>query len=322
MIIRENIVEVEEISKEFMLNTDEINRTPDEVIFFDLEHYVYKKPKCIGVFGACIYNDNEKKIYVTQYMIENKNEVVDLLLLAKKYFVNMKNSGKKAIVTFSGNNDFTVINYLFKKYNIEYDFSVEYESIDIQKEYEKERKTSIGLKNLEKLFDIHREGDLISGSNLAKTFHKVLKDREYIMRMPKEKIETILLYNEQDVTNLCIIFKKWKQYITNIEEEDKNENEEIDDIEEDIDYIEEEREAEETIEEGIDEGIEKINLIEEKELHSNKEIYEVKKVDKIKENENSLMQSKLHLEEDNKETLKKVIKNITKDEVRILEAEM
>ena len=240
MIIRENVVDVEEISKEFMLKTDEVNRTPDEVIFFDLEHYVYKKPKCIGVFGACIYNGSEKKIYVTQYMIENKNEVVDLLLLAKKYFVNMKEEGKKAIVTFSGNNDFTVINYLFKKYNIEYDFSVEYESIDIQKEYEKQRKTSIGLKNLEKLFDIHREGDLISGSNLAKTFHKVLKDREYIMRMPKEKIETILLYNEQDVTNLCIIFKKWKQYITNIEDEIEDEFEEefedevIDEIKEDF----------------------------------------------------------------------------------------
>lgn len=228
MIIRENIVEVEKVSKEFMLCTNEVNVSPEDVIFFDLEHYVYKKPKCIGVFGACVYNKKENKIYVTQYMIENKNEVVSLLVLAKKYFINMKNAGKKAIVTFSGNNDFTVINYLFKKYNIEYDFSIEYDSIDIQKEYEKERKTSIGLKNLEKLFDIHREGELISGSNLAKTFHKVLKDKEYIIRMPKEKIETILLYNEQDVTNLCIIFKKWKQYISNIEDEEIEELDEID----------------------------------------------------------------------------------------------
>lgn len=262
MIIRENIVEVEEISKEFMLQTDNINRTPDEVIFFDLEHYVYKKPKCIGVFGACIYNKNDRKIYVTQYMIENKSEVVNLLLLAKKYFINMKNNGKKAIVTFSGNNDFTVINYLFKKYNIEYDFSVEYESIDIQKEYEKERKTSIGLKNLEKLFNIHREGDLISGSNLAKTFHKVLKDREYIMRMPKEKIETILVYNEQDVTNLCIIFKKWKQYIVNIEEE-KDEN--IDFEQEDINNNKSSKINinNEELEDENDEDIESVELDEE-----------------------------------------------------------
>ncbi|MBU3105190.1 ribonuclease H-like domain-containing protein [Clostridium gasigenes] len=266
MIIRENIVEVEEVSKEFMLHTNEINRTPEDVIFFDLEHYVYKKPKCIGVFGACIYNNKDKKIYVTQYMIENKNEVVDLLILAKKYFINMKEAGKKAIVTFSGNNDFTVINYLFKKYNIEYDFSIEYESIDIQKEYERERKTSIGLKNLEKLFDIHREGDLISGSNLAKTFHKVLKDREYIMRMPKEKIETILLYNEQDVTNLCVIFKKWNQYIINIEKENEEYNEK-DTEKENEEYNEKDTEKAEYNEdiEIIDET-KKIDMIEESEI--------------------------------------------------------
>lgn len=262
MIIRENIVEVEEISKEFMLQTDNINRRPDEVIFFDLEHYVYKKPKCIGVFGVCIYNKNDRKIYVTQYMIENKSEVVNLLLLAKKYFINMKNNGKKAIVTFSGNNDFTVINYLFKKYNIEYDFSVEYESIDIQKEYEKERKTSIGLKNLEKLFNIHREGDLISGSNLAKTFHKVLKDREYIKRMPKEKIETILVYNEQDVTNLCIIFKKWKQYIVNIEDE-KDEDIDFDFEQDDNNKSSQINLNNEELEDENDEDIESVELDEE-----------------------------------------------------------
>ena len=81
--------------------------------------------------------------------------------------------------------------------------------------------TSIGLKNLEKFFNIYREGDVISGSNLAKTFHKVLKDKEYIERMPKEKIETILLYNEQDVVNLYKIFITWKDYIQSKDEEIK-----------------------------------------------------------------------------------------------------
>ena len=81
--------------------------------------------------------------------------------------------------------------------------------------------TSIGLKNLEKVFNIYREGDVISGSNLAKTFHKVLKDKEYIERMPKEKIETILLYNEQDVVNLYKIFITWKDYIQSKDEEIK-----------------------------------------------------------------------------------------------------
>ncbi|MDZ7542923.1 exonuclease, partial [Clostridium perfringens] len=119
-----------------------------------------------------------------------------------------------------------VINYLFKKYRIEFNFSKEFEDIDIQREYEKEKGHSIGLKNLEKEFGIHREGDLISGSNLAKTFNKVLKDREYILRMPKEKIETILLYNEQDVTNLYSIYMKWKEYVNS--EEEQNEMQEVD----------------------------------------------------------------------------------------------
>ena len=220
MIIRENIVDVEEYRLERMLECKEGSCKPEESIYFDLEHYVYKKPKCIGVFGACVYNKADNKIYVTQYMIENKNEVVEILLLAKRYFIRMKKAGKKTIVTFSGNNDFTVIKYLFNKYNIYFDFDKEFKSVDIQKEYEKDMNTSIGLKKLEKIFEIYREGDVISGSNLAKTFHKVLKDKEYIERMPKEKIETILQYNEQDVVNLYKIFVNWKKYI-NVESEDE-----------------------------------------------------------------------------------------------------
>ena len=230
MIIRENIVDVEEYRLEEILNNKEVDCKPEESIYFDLEHYVYKKPKCIGVFGACVYNKKNKKINVTQYMIENKSEVVDILLLAKKYFIKMKTEGKKVIVTFPGNNDFTVIKYLFNKYGIYFDFEKEFKSIDIQKEYEKDMKISIGLKNLEKIFEVYREGDVISGSNLAKTFHKVLKDKEYIQRMPKEKIETILQYNEQDVVNLYKIFINWKNYIKT--EEDTKENDDFDEIKE------------------------------------------------------------------------------------------
>lgn len=247
MIIRENIVDVEKYRLETMLESKEVKCNPEEIIFFDLEHYVYKKPKCIGVFGACIYNGMDKKIHVTQYMIENKNEVVEILLLAKKYFIKMKKMGKKVIVTFSGNNDFTVIKYLFNKYNIYFDFEKEFNTIDIQKEYEKDMNTSIGLKNLEKIFNIYREGDIISGSNLAKTFHKVLKDKEYIERMPKEKIETILLYNEQDVVNLYKIFINWNDYI-NIEDEDNSD--------ENSDISENEKDIEDKIDEVIDENIE------------------------------------------------------------------
>ncbi|NOW24717.1 hypothetical protein BJV93_003605 [Clostridium butyricum] len=38
-------------------------------------------------------------------MIEDKDEAIDILYLARDYFMKMKNKGKKAIVTFSGNND-------------------------------------------------------------------------------------------------------------------------------------------------------------------------------------------------------------------------
>lgn len=213
MIIRENIHKVEFVSMENCIDSETAKDLPEEIIFFDLEHYVYKKPKCIGVFGACIYNKKTKTLEVTQYMIENRYEALDVLNLAKNYFVDMKGKGKKTIVTFSGNNDFTVINYLFEKYSIGYDFKEEFNSVDIQKEYEFEKSKSIGLKNLEKKFGIIRESELISGSNLAKTFHKVMKDKDYMSRMPKEKIEKILLYNEQDVVNLFHIYVNWKQYI-------------------------------------------------------------------------------------------------------------
>ena len=261
MIIRENIVDVEEYRLERMLECKEGSCKPEESIYFDLEHYVYKKPKCIGVFGACVYNKADNKIYVTQYMIENKNEVVEILLLAKRYFIRMKKAGKKTIVTFSGNNDFTVIKYLFNKYNIYFDFDKEFKSVDIQKEYEKDMNTSIGLKKLEKIFEIYREGDVISGSNLAKTFHKVLKDKEYIERMPKEKIETILQYNEQDVVNLYKIFVNWKKYI-NVESEDeeniniKEENVDIKLDENDINN--EEQSDEEIFELKDDKTVEKV----------------------------------------------------------------
>nr|WP_202117348.1 ribonuclease H-like domain-containing protein [Clostridium chromiireducens] len=206
-------MKVEEYIDEFMLKSQDKEYNPEDIIFFDLEHYVYKKPKCIGVFGACEYDKKNNNILVTQYMIEDRDEATNILYLAKDYFMRMKQKGKKAIITFSGNNDFTVINYLFKENGIYYNFEEEFDSVDIQKEYEKYKKLSIGLKKLEKVFDIVREGEVISGSNLAKTFHKVMKDRSYFKRMPEEKIEKILLYNEQDVINLYYIYVNWKKYI-------------------------------------------------------------------------------------------------------------
>lgn len=241
MIIRENTIRIDEPTKENMLEAQD-NLSFEDAVFFDLEHYVYKKPKCVGVFGACYFSPVNSEIKVTQYMIENREEVKDILILAKRYLEDIcENEGKSSIVTFSGNNDFTVINYLFNKYKVDFSFDEHFKSVDLQKEYEKVKKESIGLKNLEKLFNIEREhGDLISGANLAKTFHKVLKDKDYIFRMPKEKIEKILVYNEADVVNLFHIYKDWKQYmIVEKEEEEIEEVEDIEDVEE-IEKIEEE----------------------------------------------------------------------------------
>ena len=209
MIERLNDVGAEMPMTESSLKVENNNCVFKDSIFFDLEHYIYKKPICIGVFGCCFYDYKNQILKVTQYMIENSKDVRDILDLARSYFETMIEMGKKYIVTFSGNNDFTVINYLFEKYNIEFNIKDYFISIDLQKQYEKEMHKSIGLKALEKEFGINREDKVISGSNLAKTFSKIAKDSEYIKRMPEIKKEKILLYNQQDVVSLFDIYTKW-----------------------------------------------------------------------------------------------------------------
>lgn len=214
MIIRNNTIGIEKINKTLVLSFENNSELYKNALFFDLEHYVYKKPICIGVFGCCYYDEGEKSLFVTQYMIENKCDAENILPMVKEYFNKYKNNfGKRYIVTFSGNNDFTVLRYLFKENNIDFDIDSEFIHIDLQKQYEKEKKEGIGLKNLEKIFEIERESAVISGSNLAKTISKIVKDREYFSRMPQEKKENILLYNEQDVTSLFYIMTEWKKYV-------------------------------------------------------------------------------------------------------------
>lgn len=212
LIIRENSEIVGEIFEKYLLQDGEENIYED-AIYFDLEHYIYKKPICIGVFGCGFYDKEDKKLKTTQYMIENKKDAKDILNQSKVYFDNMKNLGKKYIVTFSGNNDFTVINYLFEKYNIDFEIKENFKHVDLQKEYEKVNGKSIGLKDLEKEFNIERQSQVISGQNLAKTFGKVIKDRQYIDRMPEDKKDRILLYNEQDVVSLFYIITNWFKVI-------------------------------------------------------------------------------------------------------------
>lgn len=215
LIIRENLEKIENFSKEYSLRDSkkDFQCIYKDAIFFDLEHYVYKKPICIGVFGCCYYDEELHAIKTTQYMIENKKDALTILHLGKKYFQDMYKKNKRHIVTFAGNNDFTMINYLFEKYNIDYDIKEHFTHVDLQREYEKVKKTSIGLKMLEKEFNIERESELISGHNLAKTFAKVIKDNDYINRMPDDKKEKILLYNRQDVVSLFYMCVNWFKII-------------------------------------------------------------------------------------------------------------
>ena len=120
VIKRLNDVDVEKPLIEDSLKIEESRCIFRDGIFFDLEHYIYKKPICIGVFGCCFYDYENEVLKVTQYMIENKKDAKIILQLAKEYFENRIRENKKYIVTFSGNNDFTVINYLFQKYNMEF----------------------------------------------------------------------------------------------------------------------------------------------------------------------------------------------------------
>ena len=214
MIIRKNDINAGSFNKENMLKIEGISEIINKAIFFDLEHYVYKKPICVGVFGCSYYDKETNEIKVTQYMIENSEDAEKILVLAEEYFKDMYyNKHKRYIVTFSGNNDFTIINYLFEKYKIDFVISQHFLEVDLQKMYEKAKKTSIGLKALEKEFEIARDSELISGSNLAKTFGKIVKDKQYFDRMPINKKEKILLYNEQDVVSLFHIFVNWYEKI-------------------------------------------------------------------------------------------------------------
>ena len=70
MIIRENTIKIKNINNEFMIHKEEIKYLPEDLIFFDLEHYVYKKPKCVGVFGACEFD--KKKISIKSYSVYDR----------------------------------------------------------------------------------------------------------------------------------------------------------------------------------------------------------------------------------------------------------
>ena len=88
-----------------------------------------------------------------------------------------------------------------------------FDEVDLQREFSKisNSKENIGLKNLEKIAKIDRKNELISGVTIAKTFAKIIKDSDYINRVPVEKIDKILKYNLDDVVNLFYIHVKWEK---------------------------------------------------------------------------------------------------------------
>ena len=216
MLIRETVIPVNEINEEFLLEVNGENKLHNKSIYLDLEHYVYKVPICIGDFGIGYFCEENNEFKVVQYMLEKREDVKTVLYKGKELLEKLKKEqGKTYITTFSGNNDFTVIKYLFKKYKIEMDIKKEFTSIDIQEEYKKAKEEIIGLKNLEKIFNINRDSEVISGSTLAKTIGKMFHDDQYCHRIPKEKIDKILIYNEKDVYNLFLINILWNRYINN-----------------------------------------------------------------------------------------------------------
>ncbi|KHD35599.1 hypothetical protein NL50_12660 [Clostridium acetobutylicum] len=221
-MIKRNAVTSLKVNDIDRFKLEDSDKIYSKALFFDLEHYVYKKPICIGVFGCAYFDEESGELNTTQYMIENKSDSERILKIAEEYFLKAKTELKKDyIVTFSGNNDFTVINYLFKKSNINMEVNKEFISIDLQKEYEKVTKRCVGLKNLEKIFEINRESEIISGSTLAKTFGKIVKDSEYSLRMPSDKKDKILLYNRQDVESLFNMIVTWNKYVKEVEDDEK-----------------------------------------------------------------------------------------------------
>ncbi|MGE4282403.1 MAG: ribonuclease H-like domain-containing protein [Clostridia bacterium] len=210
MIINKTSVKAEQIDANNCLEIQGDKDIYKNALYLDLEHFIYKVPLCVGVFGICYFNDADNTVETVQYMIQDKQDAKEILYIIRDFFAANDN---KYIVTFAGENDFSVINYLFKKHKIKLDFEKNFFLVDLQKKYLKQTGNTTGLKNLEKVFGISRGGELISGSNLAKTFGRILKEPGYGQRISKEKVDKILNYNLEDVINLFYITTRWNRYI-------------------------------------------------------------------------------------------------------------
>lgn len=180
-----------------------------KAVFFDIEHYSYKLPRCIGIFGGGIIEGN--KFISTQYLFQKKEDLLDIAKASKDYLRDREMEGKKYLISFSGRNDLLVLDYFFKKFSFNYDINKHFIHIDLQREIDKRFKVVIGLKALEGLLKIKRKNELISGSNISKTFRKLYSDDQYMDRILEEKIDNLLLYNHFDFYNLYYIVTRFNR---------------------------------------------------------------------------------------------------------------
>lgn len=176
-------------------------------VYLDLEHYIYRKPVCIGIFGAAAIEGEE--LVLTQYFLENRNDLKVLIHASHNYLEEKRRKGYENLVTFAGQNDLMMLHAMFKKFHIDTDLRKLYRCVDLQSEFKHEYHAVIGLTALEKFAGLHRSGPEISGSTIAKTFANIMADPQYLERMPKEKIGRLLAYNQMDVENLYFILSKW-----------------------------------------------------------------------------------------------------------------
>ena len=56
MIERHRSINVINVLQQNLLTIEGNSYLFKDALFFDLEHYIYKKPICIGVFGCCYFD--------------------------------------------------------------------------------------------------------------------------------------------------------------------------------------------------------------------------------------------------------------------------
>ena len=206
MIERITRYNLNELSEEYGFSFNDIEGLNDS-IFLDMEHYIYRKPIALGIFGAAVREGDE--LVCTQYFLENRKDLKGLVKTSYNYLNEKQKAGYSQLVAFAAKNDINVLHSMFEKFRLRGDLREEFNVIDLQSEFKKTYSETISLEALEGFTKIHRLGPSISGSTIAKTFANIVGDPDYIHRMPKEKMVRLLDYNRMDVVNLFLVMAKW-----------------------------------------------------------------------------------------------------------------